>query len=268
MSGDEASVVLLGTGTSYGIPALGCHCRVCRDESEFRCRTCALLKCRGLNILLDCGPDIRAQMLKARVKNIDYLLITHAHGDHIYGMDDLRVFTQTKPIEVFMSAETSKDVRNRFDYAFGDTESSKKWKPQFTGHIIGTEPFNVGPISVTPIPLRHGKGMSTGYRFGNFAYLTDTNGIPEESFELLQGVELVVLDAMSQWKPPTHFSISQAMKAVARIKPKRVWFVHLDCTQPTKERVETIERKKVTMGLEDVNIEVAHDMTEISGLII
>ena len=268
MAEEEASVVLLGTGTSYGIPALGCRCRVCSDESEFRSRTCALLKCRGLNILLDCGPDIRVQMLKARVKNIDYLLITHPHGDHIYGMDDLRVFTQTKPIEVFMSAQSSKHVRNRFDYAFGDTESSKKWKPQFTGRVIGNEPFSVGPISVTPIPLRHGNAMSTGYRFGNFAYLTDTNGIPEESFELLKGVELVVLDAMSVRKPPTHFSISKAMEAVARIKPKRVWFVHMDCSETTKKRVEAIEAKRMTMGLEDVAIEVAHDMTEITGLII
>ena len=263
----EASVVLLGTGTSHGIPVVGCHCNVCtKDQPRNRC--CALLTCEGVNILIDCSPEIRLQMLAARVKSIDYVVLTHAHADHTNGLDDLRVFTAAKPLEIFMNAITADEITKRFDYGFDMGKSQKKAKPHFIARVIDTEPFEMGPVTAIPIPLKHGLLNTTGYRFGNFAYLTDTNFIPESSFPLLEGVEILVIDGISVRGARTHFSMESAMEVIARIRPKEAWFIHMDDSNTQGTGEAAIERFKSEFHIEDIPVAMAYDMLEIKNIMI
>ena len=219
----------LGTGTSTGVPEIGCKCEVCTstDPRDRRLRCSALLENEGTTILIDCGPDFREQMLRADVRKIDALLMTHKHYDHVIGIDDLRPYTRDKELPIYADRETEMQIRAFFPYCFG--------RIKYPGVAnIGIVPvsdkssFKVGNVDVMPIRVFHGMFPITAYRFGKLAYITDMSYIEPGELEKLEGVEVLVINALRFSKPhKTHQTVLEALQVVERIKPKRVYFTHL-----------------------------------------
>lgn len=244
-------ITFLGTGTSHGVPMINCDCEVCRssDPKNKRLRCSVVLQTEGQTILIDTTPDMRAQFLTWRFERIDAVLFTHAHADHIFGMDDLRRFNalQHERIPVYGSEATLKRLRGIFDYAFAEGEV-RKGIPNVLGREVDA-PFKVGDIEVTPIPLIHGRMEVFGYRIGNFAYCTDVSEIPQLSYALLEGLDTLVLDALRERPHFTHFSLEQAMAEAEKIKPRQTFFTHMN---------HNIDYKKHSRLLKD-NMQFAYD---------
>ena len=178
---EHASILVLGSGTSVGVPMVGCTCKVCRstDPRDKRLRPSVLLKLGGKRILIDTSPDLRYQALRAGIERLDAVLYTHSHADHILGLDDVRPFNfmQRHDIPIYASAETLKTIESTFSYVF-DSSPSESSRPRLTPHIFDNEPFDVAGVEITPVRISHGKGITHGFRFGDCAYLTDHSGIP------------------------------------------------------------------------------------------
>ncbi|NLG14581.1 MAG: MBL fold metallo-hydrolase [Lentisphaerae bacterium] len=225
-------VTILGSGTSYGVPVIGCDCAVCRssDSRDRRRRTAALISCGETRLLIDVGPDFREQALAFGISKLDGVLLTHTHADHLHGLDDLRAVTlrSRKELPFYGNGENLEFVRKHFSYIFKDDDFSLGWGiPRLSLVPIGDEAFEVGDIAVQPVPLCHGRWNATGYRVGSFAYLADCSGIPESSFQLLEGVETVVIDALHWREHPTHLSFEQAFALNARLGARRMVLTHL-----------------------------------------
>lgn len=271
MDGEVGSLLFLGTGTSHGVPEIACNCEVCTstDPLDKRNRCCALLKCpNGENVLFDCGPELRIQLTHAHIKKVDYVLITHGHADHINGLDDLRVFGKVRPLKIYMDIRTRHEIFERFDYAFPETSSKKDCVFRFEAHTVEESPFKVGSYEFIPIPLYHGRLKTTGYRIGNFAYLTDVNYIPESSYKLLEGVEIIAIDALNVSDHPTHFSLVDAFRAVVSIRPKKAYFIHMDSLQNTRDNQEFIaDLYRKYPESEGIEVQLASDYLEIGGII-
>lgn len=232
---DRIRVTLLGTGTSTGVPVIGCGCPVCASEDprDKRTRSACFLETRGISILIDVGPDFRAQALREGVRRVDAALFTHHHFDHVAGMDDLRpfLFENRRPIPCYARGNTVRTLRKRFAYIFGS--EAYPGVPDLRLRAV-EGPFTVTgrgdparSVSVTPVDAHHGKLPLFGYRVGKFAYLTDTNRIPEHSFDLLQGLDVLVLDALREQRHPTHFSFREAIRAAQRIGARQTYFTHM-----------------------------------------
>lgn len=224
-------VTFLGTGTSTGVPVIGCHCHVCTSTSPYnkRLRQSVLIEMKDKFFLIDTTPDLRLQLLKYPIPRLDFILFTHSHSDHLMGLDDIRPFNfrQHEPIHAFANAPTAKAVRRVFSYIWDHETQVGGGKPQLDLHEVAA-PFEHDGIHVTPIPVTHGDWTILGYRIGNFAYITDTNGIPEESMRLLEGVEVLALDGLRQTpRHPTHFVIDQAVAVAQRIAARETWLIHL-----------------------------------------
>ena len=228
------TVTMLGSGTSSGVPVIGCDCAVCRssDPRNQRLRAGLWLGFHGpaelqAQVLVDTPTDLRQQAMRFGVSRVDAVLYTHAHADHIFGLDDVRIFNfrQNGPIPCYGSAATLARLRQTFAYVFeGGQEGGGK--PQLELNEV-REPFSLFGRQVVPIPVLHGSLEVYGYRIGDFAYVTDCNHIPASSFELLQGVEVLILDALRYRPHPTHFSIEEALEASRRIGSRRTIFTHL-----------------------------------------
>lgn len=225
----ELTLTFLGTGTSHGIPVIGCRCPVCtsNDPRNNRFRCSVLLQYEGHNVVIDTATEFRLQSIRAGLTRLDAVLYTHSHADHVGGLDDLRSFSEQQgaPIPCYGNAECLDDIRNRFDYIFKKTQMGGG-KPRLDLHPVD-RPFDLFGLRIVPVPIYHGRLRVFGYRFGRAAYVTDCNSIPEESAELLKGLDLLVLDAL-RWRPhPTHFDIEEALAEVARLKPRKTLFTHL-----------------------------------------
>jgi phosphoribosyl 1,2-cyclic phosphate phosphodiesterase len=224
------TITVLGSGTSVGVPTLCCPCEVCHsdDPRDQRLRPSVALRWDGHCVVIDTGPDFRQQALRAQLPRIDAVLYTHGHADHILGLDDLRPFnyTQHEIIPVYGSEETMKIIRRVFDYIFheGPTESSR---PKIKTHAFDGRPINLFGVEFQPIPVKHGKGPCHGFRFGKAAYLTDHSEVPEESLEMLRGLDVLFLDALRYTPHPTHSTVEQSLKIVERLKPRQTWFTHI-----------------------------------------
>jgi phosphoribosyl 1,2-cyclic phosphate phosphodiesterase len=227
----DVELLFLGTGTSAGIPMIGCHCDVCSstDPHDKRTRTSVVFSYAGKRVLVDTGPELRLQCVANTVVMIDAVVITHAHADHIMGLDDVRRFNALRqgPLDVWAEPRAQETLQRCFGYAFKEPAADQKvFRPHLVSRTIDG-PFQIGPIAWTPIRLFHGQMPVLGFRVGNIAYCTDVNHIPEESFALLENLDLLVLDAL-QYKPhTTHFSVDQALEIVARIQPRRTRFTHM-----------------------------------------
>src|SRR5712691_1908695 len=202
------TVTYLGTGTSTGVPVVGCRCRVCTsdDPRNQRLRQSVKVETDGKTFLIDTTPDLRTQLLRDPVPRLDFLLFTHSHADHIMGLDDIRPFNfrQREPIHAYASAHTAKAIRRAFSYIWADTQVGGG-KPQLELHEVDAA-FDHEGIRIVPIPVQHGDWTILGYRIGPFAYITDTNGIPDATVELLRGVDTLALDGLRPSPPhPTHF---------------------------------------------------------------
>jgi phosphoribosyl 1,2-cyclic phosphate phosphodiesterase len=224
-------LLFLGTGTSAGVPMIGCHCPVCSsvDPHDKRNRPSVLVRYNGLSILIDTTPELRVQCLAHKVDRVDTVVYTHSHADHIMGLDDLRRFNMIKnaSIDVWADQKTYADLHRCFAYAFLDPNAEPKvFRPHLVHRPI-EEPFEIGGRTWTPVPLVHGRYRVLGFRIGKLAYCTDVNQIPEESFELLRGVDTLVLDGLQPLPHPAHFNLPQAIEAAKRIGAKQTWFTHI-----------------------------------------
>jgi phosphoribosyl 1,2-cyclic phosphate phosphodiesterase len=222
-------LTVLGSGTSMGVPTLGCHCAVCEsaDPLDKRTRPSILLEHDGRAVVIDTTPDFRMQAMRAHVDRLDAVIYTHAHADHIMGLDDIRPFNlkQKGLIPIYGSAETLATIQRQFAYIFdgAPTESSL---PGVELHTIDG-PFEVAGMHVVPIPARHGPQPVLGFRFGKAAYLTDFSSVPESSKPLLQGLDDFILDALRYVPHPMHSSVEQSLALVEDVKPRRAWFTHI-----------------------------------------
>lgn len=230
MSNMELAIKVLGSGTSVGVPSIGCHCTVCQstDPRDQRLRPSILVSFAGRNVLIDTTPDFRQQALRARIDRIDAVLFTHSHADHILGLDDIRPFNfrQGGAIPIYASAETLHNIHQTFRYIFleKETESSR---PRLVSHAFEQESFELFGLPFWPIRLAHGKGIVHGFRFGDAAYLTDHNDIPPESMERLCGLDILFLDALRHRPHPTHSTVERSLKTVELLAPRRAFFTHI-----------------------------------------
>lgn len=226
---EQMHITLLGTGTSTGVPVPGCDCPVCTsdDPRNSRTRCSVLIRFGGKNILIDTSTDLRQQALREKIGRIDAVLYTHTHADHIHGIDDLRAFNLLAggQIPIFASAEALEVIHRVFSYIF-DGEAEPGYRPRLSSWTIGG-PFSLFGLTVEPIALQHGRGNALGYRFGAFAYLTDCSSIPPASLSRLQGLDILVLDALRFRPHDTHFNIAQAIDVGARLGVRRTLLTHL-----------------------------------------
>ncbi len=222
-------VTFLGSGTSGGVPVINCSCSVCRslNPKNKRLRSSILIETGGVTILIDTSPDLRQQLLRRPVERLDAVLYTHAHADHIFGLDELRRFNylQKERIPAYANQSTAQTLRSIFHYAF-QPGALKPGVPNLSLKIIDGV-FDIGGVKIIPLPLLHGDQEILGFRIGKFAYCTDVSRIPEASFKLLQGLDILALDALREKPHPTHFSLEQALEQAARIKAKKTWFTHI-----------------------------------------
>lgn len=224
-------VTFLGTGTSTGVPVVGCRCAICTssDPKNQRLRQSVKVEAAGKVFLIDTTPDLRTQLLRDPVSRLDFILFTHSHSDHLMGLDDVRPFNffQRRPLTAYANALTAKAVRRAFGYIWDSSTQIGGGKPQIDLREVEGS-FEHEGIPVVPIPVRHGEWTILGYRIGPFAYITDTNGIPPDSERLLEGVEVLALDGLRLGPPhPTHFIIEEAIAAARRIGPKTTYLIHL-----------------------------------------
>ena len=224
-------VLFLGTGTSHGVPMIGCDCDVCRspDPRDTRTRPSIAVECDdGLRVLVDTTPDLRAQALRHDLRRIDAILFTHSHADHVMGLDEVRRYNMLSraPMPIYADAPTLRELRRTFAYVFESDAPKGGGVPNLRLFSIGG-PFCLGHQLVQPVPIRHGPWDILGFRFGAFAYLTDCNGIPDSSLALLEGLECLVLDALRKRPHPTHFTLEEAVVMARRVGARRTLFTHI-----------------------------------------
>jgi phosphoribosyl 1,2-cyclic phosphate phosphodiesterase len=223
-------ITVLGSGTSVGVPTIGCRCAVCCsiDPRDKRLRPSIYVKFGDRGVLIDTTPDFRQQALRAQIERVDAILFTHSHADHIMGLDDVRPFNfkQGGVIPIYGSAETLENIRRCFHYIF-DNHKSESSRPRLVTHTFDSAPIDLFGIEFTPIRLCHGKGTVYGFRFGSAAYLTDHSDIPEESMELLSGLDVLFLDALRHRPHPTHSTVERSLQSVEKLAPRRAYFTHI-----------------------------------------
>lgn len=223
------TITFLGTGTSGGVPMIGCGCEVCTstDSEDKRLRSSILVQSAATTLVVDSGPDFRYQMLRRHVKKLDAVLFTHPHKDHIAGLDDVRAynFFLHKPMEVYANELTQHALKREFAYAFSD--SKYPGLPEINLHTITPDPFTVGGIPVIPIGTWHYKMPVLGFRFGRFTYITDANRIEESEKEKIRGSEVLVLNALRKQRHISHFSLQEAIDLVQELQIPHAYFTHI-----------------------------------------
>ena len=228
----DIEVVVLGSGTSHGIPMIGCECAVCTSPNprDRRTRPSIYVRYDELRLLVDTATELRLQCVANGISHVDAVLFTHHHADHVAGLDDLRRFNHSTraPVPLYGTERTLTGIRKMFAYAFdAPPADSPHSRPNITLHPISDEPFEIGGRTITPISLIHGKMPVLGYRFGRFAYCTDCSEIPESSFDRLRGLDVLILDALRRDSHPAHFNLQQAVSAARRIGARRTYFTHM-----------------------------------------
>jgi phosphoribosyl 1,2-cyclic phosphate phosphodiesterase len=222
-------VTFLGTGTSQGVPVIGCECEVCRslDYRDQRLRSSVLIEFPDKSLVIDTGPDFRQQMLRSNTRRLDAVLLTHSHRDHLAGLDDIRAFNylQSKDMPIFGAAEALDRIRMEFDYAFAE----KKYPgiPQLRLHEIDGQAFIFDGLEVVPLPVLHHRMPVLGFRIGSFSYITDANAIPEQTMKLLEGTDTLVLNALQREKHISHFSLDEAITMAKSIGARQTYFTHI-----------------------------------------
>ena len=238
----QLKITVLGSGTSVGVPMIGCQCAVCHsnDPRDRRLRPSIYIRHGDRGILIDTTPDFRQQALSFGVDRVDAVLYTHAHADHILGLDDVRPFNyhQSGSIPIFGTADTLEIIQRVFAYIFDDAKSESS-RPSIVTYTIDTTPIKLFGLTFQPIPLCHGKGRTLGFRFGPAAYLTDHSVIPEESKEMLHGLDVLFLDALRHKPHPTHTTVEAALAHVDELKPRQAYFTHICHDLPHAETERT-----------------------------
>jgi len=222
-------VTILGSGTSQGVPVIACKCDVCRsdDTRDKRLRSAIMIEEKGLRIVVDAGPDFRQQMLTNNVDNLDAILLTHEHADHIFGLDDIRSFNwlRKSPMDIYCEPRVQKSLRNIFNYVF----AANKYPgiPQMDLIDLENREFNIGPVDIMPIRVFHHKLPVYGFRFGAFAYLTDFNAIEEIELEKLTGIDTLVICSLRINSHISHLNLEGALELIQKIGPRRAYLTHM-----------------------------------------
>ncbi|SFH94358.1 MBL fold metallo-hydrolase [Planctomicrobium piriforme] len=229
------SLTLMGTGTSVGVPMIACDCAVCTssDPRDQRTRTGVAIRNGDRRFLIDAGPELRLQLVKARIKQIEGVLFTHAHADHIMGLDDLRIFgfRQPDPIPLYCERVVEVGIRRTFSYAFSDDDSLHS-RPRLVFRTIDESPFELAGLTVQPIRLLHGRLDVLGFRIGDVAFCTDASAIPDRSWPLLENLRVLILGAIRDEPHPTHFNIPQALEVIERCRPRQTYLTHISHSLP------------------------------------
>jgi phosphoribosyl 1,2-cyclic phosphate phosphodiesterase len=224
-------ITVLGSGTSSGVPTIGCKCATCRstDPRDNRLRTSLWIEEEDTSIVIDTSSDFRFQCLQAGIERLDAVVYTHHHFDHIAGFDDLRAFnfTQRTPMPIYLMQETLSHMERIFSYAFTPVADSGSSRPLIETNILDDEPFTIGAIELIPLPLRHGHIRVNGYRIGDFAYCTDCNQIDDLATQRLEGTRVLILDALRHTQHPTHFTVDEAIVMARRIGAEQTYLTHI-----------------------------------------
>ncbi len=252
-------ITLLGTGTSQGIPVIGCPCDVCLSSNpkDKRLRVACKIEQGNTTIVIDVGPDFRQQMLRSNTQNLDAVLLTHEHNDHTAGLDDLRSFNFRQKVDmpIFTSQQVIEDIRQRFAYTFA--KDRYPGAPRFEWNIIShKEVFFIKKIKITPIKIWHGQLPILGFRIGDFAYLTDVKTIPNEELSKLTNIKVLILSALHFGEHHAHFNVPEALAFIEKIKPQQTYLTHISHAMGLHNAVTTLLPKNVALAFDGLEIEL------------
>jgi phosphoribosyl 1,2-cyclic phosphate phosphodiesterase len=253
-------ITFLGTGTSHGVPMIGCDCAVCRsdDPRDTRCRASILIETDdGSVILVDTGPDLRQQAIASGMRRLDAILFTHSHADHILGLDEVRRFNhlQHQPIAAYGDPQTLADIRRTFSYVFEPGVAKGGGIPDIRLFTLAG-PFSLGHQEIVPVPVLHGRRPILGFRFGGFAYLTDCSRVPDSSMPLLRDLDVLVLDALRIRPHPTHLSLDEAVALAQVLQPGQTYFTHI-CHDLGHEATSRTLPDRIALAHDGLRLEVA-----------
>ncbi len=264
MEDNKAVLTFLGTGTSQGVPMIGCGCRVCTsgDSHDKRLRSSVLVHYRGLDILVDAGPDFRYQMLRQGISHLDAILLTHNHKDHTGGLDDIRAFNylEKKAVDIYCEKYVEESLRKEYSYAFA--EPRYPGAPQWNIHNICDEPFEISSVTDTgvktagiiPIRGRHFTLPVLGFRFGNIAYCTDMNHLEEAEFEKLKNLDHFVINCVRQGRHISHFSLEEAVQVALKVGAGHSWLTHLSHQLPPYEELKEMLPENIGVSYDGLTI--------------
>lgn len=250
-------VKFLGTGTSTGVPEIGCECEICRseDKRDKRLRSSVLITINDKHILIDCGPDFRQQLLQEQFAKIDGLLLTHEHYDHVGGLDDLRPYSRFGDVEIYTKERVGRILKERIPYCFAETKYPGV--PNLNLNLLKDDsPFYVEGIEIVPIQLMHYKLSIFGYRIGNFAYLTDLKSIPDEEYKKLEGLDALVMNALRIKEHISHQTLDEALENVKRIAPRKAYLIHMSHQIGLHTEVEKSLPDNVHLSYDGLEIEL------------
>lgn len=251
-------VTFLGTGTSQGVPIIACTCPVCQsdDTHDKRLRSSAMVDVDGVRILIDAGPDFRQQMLREKVDNLDAILLSHEHKDHVGGLDDVRAFNYVlnRPMDIYAQERVLAHLKVEFSYVF--SEKPYPGVPQMALHAIGSEAFDVKGVRVTPISVRHFRLPVTAFRINDFTYITDANFISEEEKQKIAGTRVLVVNALRREEHISHFTLSQALALIEEVKPEAAYLTHISHQMGTYADVQAELPENVFLAYDGLSVEI------------
>lgn len=251
-------ITFLGTGTSQGIPIIGSKHPVCLSENpkDKRLRVSVLVEYKDLNLVIDCGPDFRQQMLSNQVERLDAILFTHEHSDHTAGLDDIRpYFFKQGDIPVYGHTRVLNSLRKRFDYIF-NSENKYPGAPSVKEYVVENKPFRIENIQIVPINVMHNRVQVFGYRIGNFAYITDAKTIEKEEVRKLRGVEVLVINALREEPHHSHFNLEEALEFITEVKPKKAFLTHISHNLGFHEEVQKQLPENVYLAYDNLKITI------------